>query len=82
MSFMSGFGCPVLNGDQVFIPATDKQLRYIQQIQECLDVEPFHGTTKEDAALWLERYVPMYEDYTCQMEAEFINHEENYGDRV
>ena len=82
MSFMSGFGRPVLNGDQVFIPATDKQLRYIAKIQECLDVEPFHGTTKEDAALWLERYAPMYEDYTWQMEAEFINHEENYGDRV
>lgn len=82
MSFMSGFGCPVLNGDQVFIPATDKQLRYIAKIQECLDFEPFYGTTKEDAALWLERYVPMYKDYTWQMEAEFIDHEENYGDRI
>ena len=82
MSFMSGFGRPVLNGDQVFIPATDKQLRYIQQIQECLDVEPFHGTTKEDATLWLERYAPMYEDYMLQMEVELINHEENYGDRI
>lgn len=29
MRFMSGFGCPVLNGDQVFIPATDKQLRLL-----------------------------------------------------
>ena len=82
MSFMSGFGRPVLNGDQVFIPATDKQLRYIAKIQECLDVEPFYGTTKESAALWLERYVPMYEDYMLQMQAEFINHEENYGDRI
>lgn len=80
--FMYGFVRPVLNGDQVLSPVTEKQLRYIQQIQECLDVEPFHGTTKEDAALWLERYVPMYEDYTWQMEAEFINREENYGDRV
>lgn len=82
MNFMSGFGCPVLNGDQVFIPATDKQLRYIAKIQECLDVEPFYGTTKEDAALWLERYAPMYEDYMLQMQAEFIHHEENYGDRI
>ena len=82
MSFMSGFGRPVLNGEPVFIPATDKQLRYIANIQECLDVEPFYGTTKEDAALWLERYAPMYEDYTWQMEAEFIHHEDNYGDRI
>lgn len=82
MSFMSGFGRPVLNGELVFIPATEKQLRYIQQIQACLDVEPFYGTTKESAALWLERYAPMYEDYTWQMEVEFINHEENYGDRI
>ena len=82
MSFMSGFGRPVLNGELVFIPATDNQLRYIAQIQECLDVEPFSGTTKEDAALWLERYAPMYEDYTLQMQAEFIDHEENYGDRI
>ena len=36
--FMSGFGRPVLNGDQVLSPVTEKQLRYIQQIQECLDV--------------------------------------------
>ena len=82
MSFVSGFGRPVLNGELVFIPATDKQLRYIANIQECLDVEPFYGTTKEDATLWLERYVPMYESYMLQMEAEFSNHEENYGDRV
>lgn len=72
----------MLNGELVFVPATDKQLRYIEKIQECLDVEPFYGTTKEDVALWLERYVSMYEDYTWQMEAEFINHEENYGDRI
>ena len=82
MNFMSGFGRPMLNGELVFIPATDKQLRYIAQIQECLDVEPFYGTTKEDAALWLERYAPMYEDYMVQMEAEFIRHEDNYGDRI
>ena len=82
MSFVSGFGRPVLNGDQVFIPATDKQLRYIEKIQECLDVEPFYGTTKEDAAMWLERYVPLYEFYMGQMEAEFIHHEDNYGDRI
>lgn len=82
MSLVSGFGCPVLNGNQVLNPATEKQLRYIANIQECLDVEPFHGTTKEDAALWLERYVPMYESYMLQMEAEFIDHEENYGDRI
>lgn len=82
MNFMSGFGRPVLNGESVFIPASDKQLRYIAKIQECLDVEPFYGTTKEDAALWLERYAPMYEDYTWQMQAEFIDHEENYGDRI
>ena len=82
MSFMSGFGRPVLNGELVFIPATDKQLRYIAQIQECLDVEPFYGTTKEDAALWLERYAPRYESYMVQMEAEFIRHEDNYGDRI
>ena len=53
MNFMFGFGRPVLNGEQVFIPATDKQLRYIEKIQECLDVEPFSGTTKESAAIWL-----------------------------
>ena len=82
MSLVSGFGCPVLNGNQVLNPATEKQLRYIANIQECLDVEPFHGTTKEDAALWLERYVPMYESNMLQMEAEFIDHEENYGDRI
>ena len=82
MSLVSGFGCPVLNGEQVFIPATDKQLRYIEKIQECLDVEPFSGTTKESAAIWLERYAPMYEDYMLQMQAEFIDHEENYGDRI
>ena len=82
MSFMSGFGRPVLNGEKVFIPATDKQLRYIANIQECLDVEPFYGTTKEDAALWLERYVPMYESYMLQTQAEFIHHEDNYGDRI
>lgn len=82
MSFVSGFGRPVLNGEQVFIPATDKQLRYIANIQECLDVEPFYGTTKEDAALWLERYVPMYESYMLQTQAEFIHHEDNYGDRI
>lgn len=82
MSFMSGFGRPVLNGNQVLNPATEKQLRYIAHIQECLDVEPFSGTTKEDAALWLERYAPMYEDYMLQMQAEFIHHEENYGDRI
>lgn len=82
MSFMSGFGRPVLNGELVFIPATDKQLRYIEKIQECLDVEPFYGTTKEDAAMWLERYAPRYESYMVQMEAEFIRHEDNYGDRI
>ena len=82
MSFVSGFGRPVLNGESVFIPASDKQLRYIAKIQECLDVESFYGTTKEDAALWLERYAPMYEDYMLQMQAEFIDHEENYGDRI
>ena len=82
MNFMFGFGCPVLNGNQVLNPATEKQLRYIAHIQECLDVEPFYGTTKEDAALWLERYAPMYESYMLQMEAEFIDHEENYGDRI
>lgn len=82
MSFVSGFGRPVLNGEQVFIPATDKQLRYIANIQECLDVEPFYGTTKEDAALWLERYVPMYESYMLQTQVEFIHHEDNYGDRI
>lgn len=82
MSFVYGFGCPVLNGNHVLNPATEKQLRYIAHIQECLDVEPFYGTTKEDAALWLERYAPMYEDYMLQMQAEFIDHEENYGDRI
>ena len=82
MSFMSGFGRPVLNGDHVFIPATEKQLRYIAHIQECLDVEPFSGTTKESAALWLERYAPMYESYMLQTQVEFIDHEENYGDRI
>ena len=82
MNFMSGFGRPVLNGELVFIPATDKQLRYIEKIQECLDVEPFYGTTKEDAATWLERYAPRYESYMVQMEAEFIRHEDNYGDRI
>ena len=82
MSLMSGFGCPVLNGDQVLNPVTDKQLRYIANIQECLDVEPFSGTTKESAAIWLERYVPMYESYMLQMQAEFIDHNENYGDRI
>lgn len=82
MNFMFGFGRPVLNGEQVFIPATDKQLRYIEKIQECLDVEPFYGTTQESAAMWLERYVPMYESYMLQMQAEFIHHEENYGDRI
>ena len=82
MNFMSGFGRPVLNGELVFIPATDKQLRYIEKIQECLDVEPFYGTTKEDAAMWLERYAPRYESYMVQMEAEFIRHEDNYGDRI
>ena len=82
MSFMSGFGRPVLNGELVFIPATDKQLRYIEKIQECLDVEPFYGTTKEDATMWLERYAPRYESYMVQMEAEFIRHEDNYGDRI
>lgn len=82
MSFMSEFGRPVLNGDHVFIPATEKQLRYIAHIQECLDVEPFSGTTKEDATLWLERYAPMYESYMVHMEAEFIHHEDNYGDRI
>ena len=82
MNFVSGFGCPVLNGNQVLNPATEKQLRYIAHIQECLDVEPFYGTTKESAALWLERYAPMYEDYMLQMQAEFTDHEENYGDRI
>ena len=82
MSFVSGFGRPVLSGELVFIPATGKQLRYIAQIQECLDVEPFSGTTKESAALWLERYAPMYESYMLQIQAEFIDHEENYGDRI
>ena len=82
MNFVSGFGRPVLNGNHVFIPDTDKQLRYIAKIQECLDVEPFYGTTKEDAALWLERYAPMYESYMLQMQAEFTDHEENYGDRI
>lgn len=82
MNFMSGFGRPVLNGDQVLNPVTDKQLRYIAKIQECLDVEPFSGTTKESAALWLERYAPMYESYMLQMQAELIHHEENYGDRI
>ena len=82
MSSVYGFGCPVLNGNQVLNPATEKQLRYIAHIQECLDVEPFSGTTKEDAALWLERYAPMYEDYTWQMQAEFTDHEENYGDQI
>ena len=82
MSFVYGFGRPVLNGDHVLNPVTDKQLRYIANIQECLDVEPFSGTTKEDAALWLERYAPMYESYMLQTQAEFINHEENYGDRI
>ena len=82
MNFLSGFGCPVLHGSQVLNPATDKQLRYISTIQECLDVEPFYGTTKESAALWLEQYAPMYESYMLQMEAEFIDHEENYGDRI
>ena len=82
MNFMSGFGRPVLNGELVFIPATDKQLRYIAKIQECLDVEPFSGTTKESAALWLERYAPMYESYMLQTQVEFIDHEENYGDRI
>ena len=82
MNFGSGFGRPVLNGELVFITATDKQLRYIAHIQECLDVEPFSGATKESAALWLERYAPMYEDYMLQMEAELTDHEENYGDRI
>ena len=31
--FMYGFGRPVLNGDQVLSPVTEKRLRYIQQIQ-------------------------------------------------
>lgn len=53
--FMSGFGRPVLNGDQVLNPVTEKQLLYIAHIQECLNVEPFSGTTKELAALWMER---------------------------
>ena len=82
MSLVSGFGCPVLNGNKVLNPATEKQLRYIARIQECLDVEPFSGTTKESAAIWLERYAPMYEDYMLQMQAELTDHEENYGDRV
>jgi len=82
MNFMSGFGRPVLNGELVFTPVTEKQLRYIAHIQACLDVEPFYGTTKESAALWLERYAPMYESYMLQMQAEFIDHNENYGDRV
>lgn len=80
--FVSGFGCPVLNGELVFTPVTEKQLRYISTIQECLDVEPFYGTTKESAALWLERYAPMYESYMLQTQVEFIDHEENYGDRI
>ena len=82
MSIMSGFGRPVLNGEPVSSPATKKQLQYIEHIQACLDVEPFYGTTKESAALWLERYAPMYESYMLQMQAEFIDHAENYGDRI
>lgn len=77
-----GFGCPVLNRNPVLTPVTDKQLRYIAHIQECLEVEPFSGTTKESAALWLERYAPLYESCMDQIHAEFIDHEENYGDRI
>lgn len=69
MNFMSGFGRPVLNGDPVLNPVTDKQFRYIAHIQECLDVEPFSWTTKEASALWMERYAPMYESYMLKMRA-------------
>ena len=41
-----GFGIPVLNGENVLTPVTDKQLRYIAHIQECLDVAPFFWDNK------------------------------------
>lgn len=40
---------------------TDKQLRFIQDIEDYLGV-PFNGTTKEDATKYLSKYAPIFQD--------------------
>lgn len=38
--------------------ATEKQLKYIEDIQDraIFPIEPFYGTTKEEAAHWINKY--------------------------
>ena len=62
---------------QLFEAVKTKAVKCSDRTQLCSAIYPWESEDR-----WLERYAPMYEFYMLQMQAEFIDHEENYGDRV
>ena len=64
---------------------TEAQLNYIKAISQTLDlIEPFTGTTKQEAHVWLNRYVPVYNEYCREVteinKSNFYTNWEHYID--
>lgn len=49
---------------------TDKQLKFIQDIESVLDIE-FDGETKEDASEWISNYIDYFYEEVRRNEFEF-----------
>lgn len=49
---------------------TDKQLRFIQDIESALDIE-FDGETKEDASEWISNYIDYFYEEVRRNEFEY-----------
>ncbi|MBR3239128.1 MAG: hypothetical protein IKF99_11890 [Oscillospiraceae bacterium] len=60
-------------------PATEKQLAYIQEMQEFSDfpIPQFTGDTKGEASDYIDRW-----SGTAHESADFLGHADNYGDRI
>lgn len=59
---------------------TEKQLLYIEDIEEYLHVS-FNGETKEDAREFLSKYAPIYQEMV-QLDFEMNNDTSNAMDRL
>lgn len=60
-------------------PATEKQLAYIQEMQEFSDfpIPHFTGTTKGEASDYIDRWSKQAHEAF-----DFAGHGDNYGDRI
>ena len=60
-------------------PVTEKQLAYIQEMQEFSDfpIPRFTGSTKGEASDYIDRW-----SATAHESADFHSHADNYGDRI